>query len=208
MARTGHNDPGRSDPEAVPPFWLRTDERGDGSIDPLVVGVAEQNWSWAFRLIRKQLNDGARTPEIVEDVAVEVSGRLRADANVGKNLNGYFRIALIRRVKTHVVRDSRITYEGGPQDLEANHHPQSSDWTRVFEDRLALRSLLPYMSHPVGQILRYRMLDFSWKQIGEILGITEKQAKSRFYYGVRQAHDELLATQARRARRKEADQWE
>jgi DNA-directed RNA polymerase specialized sigma24 family protein len=203
MARLGHNDPVRWDSEAVPPFWLPNDER----IDQRVRSVAEQNWSWAFWLLKRQLNDGARTPETVEDVAVEVSSRLRADANVGKNLNGYFRTALIRRVKTHVARESRITYEGGPQDLEANHHPQASDWTKVFEDRLALRSLLPYMSYPVSQILYYRMLDFRWKQIGKVLGMTEKQAKSRFYYGVRQAHDELLATQAKRARQKETDPW-
>jgi len=56
------------------------------------------------------------------------------------------------------------------------------------------------MSHPVRRILHYRLLDYSWKYIAQQLNLTEKQAKSRFYYGVRQAFDELLATQARRAR--------
>src|ERR1700740_3043984 len=105
MPRGGHNDPGRSHAEAVPPFWLRTDDSGERAIDPIVCDVAKKNWSWAFSFIRKQLNDGARAPEIVEAVAVEVSARLRADANVGKNLDGYFRTALIHRVKTCVVRE-------------------------------------------------------------------------------------------------------
>jgi len=56
------------------------------------------------------------------------------------------------------------------------------------------------MSHPVRRILHYRLLDYSWKYIAQQLNLTEKQAKSRFYYGVRQAFDELLAIQARRAR--------
>ena len=56
------------------------------------------------------------------------------------------------------------------------------------------------MSHPVRRILHYRLLDYSWKDIGKQLGLTEEQAKKRFYYGVRQAFDELLATQSRRMR--------
>jgi DNA-directed RNA polymerase specialized sigma24 family protein len=207
MARAGHNDRGRSGPEAVPPFWLRADEEGVGSINHRVLGVAKDNWPWAFRLIKKQLNDGARTPDIVEDVAVEVSNRLSADAEVGRNLSGYFRTAVIRRVKTLAARDSRITYEGGAQDLEVNHRPTAPDWTKIFEDRMALQSLVPYMSHPVRLILHYRLLDYSWKYISERLTLTEKQAKSRFYYGVRQAHDELLAVQKHRLRGEESEQW-
>ena len=78
----------------------------------------------------------------------------------------------------------------------------------MFEDRLVLQSLLPYMPDAVRQILHYRIMDFSWKQIGSILGTTAKQAKSRFYYGVRQAYNALLAIQGKRALQKEeADKW-
>ena len=202
MARAGHNDRSSSGPEAVPPFWLCA---GEHEIDQRVFAIARASWSWAFWLIKKQLNDGPRTPDIVEDVAADVSSRLRADAEVGRNLNGYFRTAIIRRVKTLAARDGRITYEGGAQDLEANHRLSAPDWAKVLEDRLALQSLLPFMSHPVRRILHYRQLDYSWKQICQRLALTEKQAKLRFYYGARQAHEELLATQARRARGEESE---
>ena len=204
MARAGHSDRSSSGPEAVPPFWLCA---GEHEIDQRVFAIARASWSWAFWLIKKQLNDGPRTPDIVEDVAADVSSRLRADAEVGRNLNGYFRTAIIRRVKTLAARDGRITYEGGAQDLEANHRLSAPDWAKVLEDRLALQSLLPFMSHPVRRILHYRQLDYPWKQIGQRLALTEKQAKLRFYYGVRQAHEELLLIQARRAGGKESDLW-
>jgi hypothetical protein len=55
--------------------------------------------------------------------------------------------------------------------------------------------------------LHYRLLDYSWKYIGQRLALTEKQAKSRFYYGMHQAHDELLADRERRARGGESEQW-
>ena len=200
MARAGHNDRGSSGPEAVPPFWLRSEDHGGRAIDQRVLAVSKENWSWTFWLVKKQLNDGARTPDIVEGVAAEVSNRLRADAEVGRNLNGYFRTAMIRRVRTLAIRDSRVTYEGGAQDLEANHRPSAPDWTKVFEDHMALQSLVAYMSQPVRRILHYRLLDYSWKHIAQELTLTEKQAKSRFYYGIRQAFDDLLAAQTKRER--------
>jgi DNA-directed RNA polymerase specialized sigma24 family protein len=200
MPRVAKNDPDRPGPEAVPPFWL-PDEDGTREIDPRVLAVSKENWTWGFWLITKQLNDGTRTGEIVENVAAEVSNRLRADAEVGRNLNGYFRTALIRTVKTLVARESRIVYEGGVQDLEANHQPSAPDWTKIFEDRMVLATLVPYMTYPVRQIMHYRQLDYSWKYIAKRLSMTEKQAKSRFYYGARQAHEELLAAQAMRTRR-------
>src|SRR5260370_10016608 len=99
MARAGHNDCGSSGPEAVPPFWLRTDEKGARAIDERVLEVSRDNWSWAFWLVKRQLNDGACTPDIVENVAVEVSARLRADTAVGRKLAGYFRTALVPHCK-------------------------------------------------------------------------------------------------------------
>lgn len=204
MARAGHNDRCSSGPETVPPFWLCADAQ---RIDQRVFAVARDSWSWAFWLIKKQLNDGPRTPDIVENVAADVSSRLRADAEVGRNLKGYFRTAMIRRVKTLATRDGRIMYEGGAQDLDANHRPSAPDWAKVLDDRLALQSLLPFLSHPVRRILHYRQLDYSWKQIGQRVALTEKQAKLRFYYGVRQAHEELLAIQSRRARGEGSERW-
>lgn len=199
MAGVRHNDPGRSDREAAPPFWLQTDRAGTTIVDSCVVAAARDNWSWAFWLIKRELHDGTRMAEIVQDVAIEVTTRLRADADVGRNLNGYIRTSIIRRVKTIAIRESRVIYEGAAHDLEANHQPASPDWTKVFDDRITLRSLAPYMSHPVRTILHYRMADYSWKRIAQLVGLTEKQAKSRFYYGARQAYEELLAVQKKRA---------
>jgi hypothetical protein len=190
----------------VPPFWLRAEENGVRIIDERVLAVAKDNWDWAFWLVKKQINDGSCTPEIVENVATDVTNRLKADPDVGRNLNGYFRTAVMRRVQTLVIRSSRTAYEGGTHDLETNHQPSAPDWTKVCEDRIVIKSLLPYMSHPVRRILNYRLLDYSGKQIAGRLCLTPQQAKKRFYYGVRQAHDELLADQAKRSRNEGYDQ--
>jgi DNA-directed RNA polymerase specialized sigma24 family protein len=200
MSDHGHNDRGRADPETVPPFWLHTDAEEGHAIDPRVLEVVRKNWSWAFRLIARRLRDGTRAAEIVERVAADVSKRLSADPSVARNLNGYFKTALGNTVSTVAARESRIVYEGGARELEANHHLIAADWTKVFEDDLVLRALIPHMNAQVRRILGYRQLDFSWKDIAKRLSITEKQARSRFYYGARQAYSKLLEAQAMRAR--------
>ena len=203
----GHNDRGGSGTEAVPPFWLCTEEHGVKVVDDRVLAVAEENWHWAFWLVKKILNDSAATPEVVEHVAVEVTNRLRVDPEVGRNLGGYFRTAILRRIKTLAVRNSRIAYEGGPRDLETNHRPAAPDWDKICEDRMAIESLLPYMSHSVRRIVHLRLLDHSWKETAQKLKVTEQAAKQRFYRGFRQAWDELLADHAKRRREPGTDSW-
>ena len=200
MARTIHNDAGSSDPEAIPPFWLPTEEDADRLLESCVVDVARENWVWAFYLIKRELNDGTRTREIVLDVAIDVTNRLREDPEVARNLHGYYRTSMIHYVKALSASEGRVIYEGSAQDLERNHQPSAPDWTKVFEDRMTLQAIAPYMSHPVRRILHNRQLGYSWKETARRLGLTEKQAKSRFYYGARRAYEELLCNQAKRAR--------
>jgi DNA-directed RNA polymerase specialized sigma24 family protein len=194
------HDHGHSEPETVPPFWLPADVCGARAIDEQVLKVSEANWSWAFWLTARELHDGARTRDIVVDAAVEVSDRLKADPEVGRNLNGYLRTTIIRMLKMIAIRESRITYEGGTYDLEFNHRPQAADWNEALDDRLILQALIPYMSHPVQHILHLRQADYSWKYIARRLSLTEKQVKSRFYYGAHRAYEELLKVQEQRAR--------
>jgi hypothetical protein len=200
MSSIDQSDHDRLDSESVPPFWIHEGAHGDARyVDPLVVAASRENWSWAFWLIRRQLNDGGRLGQIVERVAIDVTKRLMSDPQVGRNLGGYYRTAFIRTVQTIAIRENRISYEGATRDLESTHQLSAPNWTKVLEDRMILKSLLPFMSHPVRQIMHYRQLDYSWKQIAHRLSLTEKQAKSRFYYGAQQAHQALCAAQQQRA---------
>lgn len=199
MSSIGRNDPDRLGAEQVPPFWMPEGSLAARQVVPLVIQTSKENWPWAYWLVVRQLHDGGRASQIVEDVAVYVTRRLASDPEVGRNLGGYYRTAFIRTVQTIAIRDSRIVYEGTTRDLEANHQLSAPDWTKVLEDRMTLKSLLPFMAHPVRQIMHYRQLDYSWKETARQLSLTEKQAKSRFYYGAQQAHQELCAVQQQRA---------
>lgn len=193
--RRGRRGDGNSGPNPVPPFWLRAEANESNSIDPMVVGVAKENWPWAFRLAEHDLHDGASALEIVEIIAAEVSKRLRVEPEIGRHLTAYYRVAFSNRVRAIAARNGRIHYEGRPQDLEENYQPTAPDRVQRFEDKMVLRALLPYATETVRRMLQYRLLDYSWKEIGRQFAVTEKQARSRFYYGIRLAHQRLVAAQ-------------
>jgi DNA-directed RNA polymerase specialized sigma24 family protein len=57
---------------------------------------------------------------------------------------------------------------------------------------------LTYLSHEIRHTLHLRMLGFSWKEVSDVLRISVKQAKSRYYYGLQSAYEELTRSHLRR----------
>ena len=207
MGTSDPNRPGSFDLGEVAPFWLPPEDSDGRVIFDAVHKAAKELWPWAFRHVQRELHDGARALEIVQEVAVDVSEQLKNNEEVGRNLKGYFTTSLIHCVRNHVLHESRIEYEGLIHELEENHHPRAPDWIRGFESRLSLKLLAAYMSHPMRRMLSCRLSDFSWKEIGAIFHIPTQQAKARFYYGTRKAYEDLLATQAERRRAEEKKPW-
>ena len=183
----------------IPPFWIRPEDCRGARLDERVIEAAQHLWPWAYRCVERELQDAARAAELLEDVAFEVSERLKITPEVGRNLSGYLITAFHRRVRAQVLRESRLVYEGLLRELEVNHQLVAPDWTACLEAELVIKLLLSHLPHEIKHMLHYRMLNFSWKAIGKTLGISSKQAKSRFYYGVQKAYQVLLDDQARRA---------
>jgi hypothetical protein len=63
---------------------------------------------------------------------MEVSARLRAEPEVERNLNGYLITAFHHRVRSQLLRDSRLAYEGLLNELEENHQPRAPDWIKAL----------------------------------------------------------------------------
>ena len=197
------NPAGSFDLGEVAPFWLPAADADGRVIHAQVEGAARELWPWAFRHVQKELHDGPRALEIVQEVAAEVSGRFEEDAEIGRNLKGYYTTAFINCVRNYVLREGRIEYEGLIRELEENYHPHAPDWIRHFETALSLKLLAAYLSAPMRRMLSYRLSDYSWKEIGVVFIMTDRQVRSRFYYGARKAYDDLLRDQAQRKQSKE-----
>jgi DNA-directed RNA polymerase specialized sigma24 family protein len=172
---------------------LSKDSRGR-PIDSRVIAVAERLWPWAYRRVERELHDAASAAQIVERVAIEVSSRLQDDPGVDRNLVGYFITAFLRQVRQQFLRENRVTYEGLVSELELNHHLTAPDWVAALEREWCLNVLVDHLPHQARHMLNYRILGFSWNEIGRVLRISGKQARSRFYYELNKLHTKLLGT--------------
>ena len=168
-------------------------------MDPRVKEVAEVLWRFAHRLVDAELHDSASAAEIVEKVASEVSSRLLDQPSIHENLRGYFMTAFRRRVRHQLMREHRFAYEGLVSELELNHQLTGPDFKQMIEQSLCLEVIIDLLPHEARHMLHLRMLEFSWKEIGQRLGISAKQARSRFYYEVEKVHSKLLQSKTRNA---------
>ncbi len=178
---------------AVPPFWLRPADKNGHPIDARVRDASQSLWPWAYRHVERELHDAASAAELLEEVAIEVSVRLRDAPEVARNLKGYLITSFHHRVRSRMLRHNRIRYEGLVRELERSHALKAPDWAKAIENEIYVDLLISYLPHPIRHMLNRRMLGFSWKEIGDSLNIPAKNAKARFYYGIQRAHEALLS---------------
>jgi DNA-directed RNA polymerase specialized sigma24 family protein len=178
----------------VPPFWIRpTDGRG-GALDQRVLDASRRLWRWTYHYVDKELHDAPCAAELLEGVALEVSGRLQAEPEVARNLTGYMITGLHHRVLSQLLENNRLVYEGLLRELEENHQLTAPDWTQRVEAKLWLKFFVSFLTHPVQHMLHYRMLGFYWDEIGSRMGLSAKQAKKRFYYGIQKGRETVIRT--------------
>ena len=91
---------------------------------------------------------------------MDVSARLRVEPEVERNLNGYLITAFHHRVRSQMLRDSRLAYEGLLCELEEKHEPRAPDWAKALETKLALKFLVSYLPHQTKHMLNYRTFRF------------------------------------------------
>ena len=185
--------------EQVPPLWIRARDSQGRPIDPRIVAVSERLWTWAYRHVQRELRDSAGAAQLVEGVALKVSSRLHAEPAVAQNLAGYFIRAFHRQVRLQLLKEKRIKYEGLLGDLEQNHRLTGPDWEAVMEWELCLQIVVEQLPVQSRHMLNYRILGFAWNEIGRALHISEKQAKSRFYYALNKVRATLLGSRAKGA---------
>jgi DNA-directed RNA polymerase specialized sigma24 family protein len=178
----------------LPPFWIFARDSQGQSIDRRVVAAAERVWPWAYRHVERELHDPASAAQLVEGVALEVAGRLQDEPGVDQNLVGYFITAFHRRVRQQFLRENRVMYEGLLSELELNHRLTAPDWEAAMEWELCLQVLVDQLSPQSRHMLYYRILGFSWNEIGRALRISAKQARSRFYYELKKLATKLRGT--------------
>ncbi len=175
----------------IPPFWIQQKDRAGKCMHPAVRKESHGLWPWAYRYVEQMLRDPPRAAELLDEVARAVSHRLREKSEVGRNLRGYLIAAFHHRVGLELLRTGRLTYEGSVQELQGKHPIAASDWVVPLEAKICVGQIVALMPPEARRIVHYRLLDFSWKEIEEALGIPITLAKSRYYYGIKRACERM-----------------
>ena len=128
-----------------------------------------------------------------------------AEPEVERNLSGYLITSFHNRVRSQLLRDSRLAYEGLLYELEENHQPIAPDWIAAMETKLALELPVSYLTSPNkahAQLPHFRVLLERDRRLCRNHG---RASKIRFYYGVQKAYEALLENQAKRRKNKEPE---
>src|SRR6266581_6448352 len=136
--KESENETGQQSSAPVPPFWIRPEDQRGRRVDSRILDASYRLWPWAYRHVEIELHDGARAAELLEEVAMDVSARLRAQPEVERNLNGYLITAFHHRVRSQLLKDSRLAYEGLLRELDENYQRRAPDWVAALETELAL----------------------------------------------------------------------
>ena len=193
------HDPRRTPAEHLPPLWIRARDSQGRPIDPRVIAEAERLWPWAYQLVRQELHDPACAAQLVERVALKDSNRLHDEPSVKRNLPGYFAAAFRNQVREQFRKENRVTYEGLLRELERNHHLTAPDWEAAMVWELCLQILIDQLPDQCRHMLNFRILGFSWEEIGLVFHLSGKQARSQFYYELAKVRAKLLNGKAKGA---------
>lgn len=180
----------QSETGKAPPFWIHHDI-GGGALHPDVCHESRELWPWAYKYVEAVLHDSPRAAELLEEVAIQVSSRLEARPEVGRNLKGYLIAAFHHRIGLELIKNRRITYEGLLQELERKHLPAAPDGPTALEMRICIGEIIALMPPDARRIVHYRLLGFNWEEIAEAMGILAPHARNKYYYGLKSASERL-----------------
>src|SRR6266581_7695698 len=110
--RDPENESGRRSSKSVPPFLIRPEDQRGRRVDSRILDASYRLWPWAYRHVERELRDGARAAELLEEVAMDVARRLRLEPAVARNLSGFLITAFHHRVRWERLKDRRSSYEG------------------------------------------------------------------------------------------------
>jgi len=184
------------------------------SLDPdeELLAAARAAWPHALAHARRELSDRAvardRTAlaaEVWERVLRSVSRtrqRPRDQRPPVVDLQAYLIGAFHIRFNRVLRKEQRRldTFETFPStlDLEKFERAQDIQWVAQLEQAIAVKTVLAHMDEPTRRIWRARQAGYSWKEIAERLGVTERHAKRKLRDGIDRVRRHMIELIRRR----------
>jgi DNA-directed RNA polymerase specialized sigma24 family protein len=141
-------------------------------------------------VVAKIRGDSAEAQELLEEAVAAVSVYLnKKDVGPG-DACGLLVKAVDRAASRRSRRERVVQAVGGASEL--SELVRAPDWIEAADRRLFLQKLVSKLLPENRIILRLRIKDLGWEEIGEFLNVDASKARNRFWQDVRRAHLGLL----------------
>jgi len=184
-----------------PVFWWDHDvDRSGRPIRSDVRAAAHHIWDKACRRVQTVLGDTSDAPELMERSVEQVSRYLdRAGAGLfTQNTKAILMCAFCRSLRRYAARLHRLQLVGGSAELSERQF--APDWTALVDVRLDLERLARSLTHKCRTMLGLRSSGFDWKEIAEVLQMTDISARSAFWREVKRAKLRAVRTDPQQKR--------
>jgi RNA polymerase sigma factor (sigma-70 family) len=189
-----------------------------GSPDPPddeLLAAAREAWPHVLAHARRALSDKAVGPdrtalaaEVWERVLRSVS-RTRQRSTDHRppvaDLVGYLIGAFHLRFNRVLRREQRRldTFESLPStlDLEKFESARDIQWVSQLEQAIAVKTVVAHMDEWTRRVWRTRQYGYSWKEIAERLGMSERHAKRKYRDGIEKTRQRMIELMRRRRER-------
>jgi len=159
-------------------------------------GLGQDSASLAAQVWERVLRSVARTRQRSGDHQVPIS-----------DLKSYLIGAFHRRFNKALLREQKrvglIELVSSSVDLERIESARDASWIEGLERAVTIREITDRMDGWTKKVWKAQEYGYSWKQIAAWLGITEQQAKMKYYYNLEKIRQAILRELKRRTPKKQ-----
>jgi len=184
----------------APVWWDKEVDAAGRRIRLDVRAAAHQIWDAARRQAQHLLGDTSEAPEPMENAVAQVSRYLdRSGAELfTQNTAGILMCAICRSLRRHARKLNRLELVGGSTELSERRI--APDWTALVQLRLDLEKLTRSLNDKSRTMLDLRRSGFDWKEIADVLQMTDAAARAAFWREVKRARLKAARTSHQKKR--------
>jgi DNA-directed RNA polymerase specialized sigma24 family protein len=193
-----------------------SETRHSSSPDHELIAAAREAWPHALAHARKEFHQRGLGSDSASLAAQVWEGVLRTiskarQRNSGNrppisDLQSYLIVAFHRRFNKALLREKKrvglIELVSSSVDLERIEGARDASWIEGLERAITIREITDRMDAWTKKVWEAQEYGYSWKQIAAWLGITEQQAKMKYYYNLEKIRQATLRELNRRTPKK------
>ena len=187
-----------------------------GSPDHELIAAAREAWPHVLAHARKEFHQrglGSDSPSLAAQVwegvlrTISKARQRNSDARPPiSDLQSYLIVAFHRRFNKALLREQKrvemIELVSSSVDLERIESARDASWIEEIERAMTIREITDRMDGWTRKVWQAQEYGYSWKKIAGWLGITERQAKKKYYYNLDKIRQGILRELKRRTLKK------